>query len=84
MQKCETEAKMTEKQDFGEVLTLSEVARFLQLSKATVYLYAQRGKLPGVKMGNKWRFSKKKIEDLFYTGEGLQKRQPVTYKERGE
>jgi excisionase family DNA binding protein len=54
------------------------------LSKATVYLYAQRGKLPGVKMGNKWRFSKKKIEDLLYTGEGLQKRQPVTYKERGE
>ena len=78
---------MTEKQDFGEVLTLSEVARFLQLSKATVYLYAQRGKLPGVKMGNKWRFSKKKIEDLLYTGEGLLQRRPieqVLYKKHDE
>ncbi len=78
---------MTEKQDFGEVLTLSEVARFLQLSKATVYLYAQRGKLPGVKMGNKWRFSKKKIEDLLYTGEGLLQKRPieqVLYKKHDE
>ncbi len=78
---------MTEKQDFGEVLTLSEVARFLQLSKATVYLYAQRGKLPGVKMGNKWRFSKKKIEDMLYTGEGLLQKRPseqVLYKKHDE
>jgi len=35
-------------------------------------------------MGNKWRFSKKKIEDMLYTGEGLQKKRPVVYKDREE
>jgi len=31
---------MSEKKDFGEILTLQETAEFLQLSRATVYSYA--------------------------------------------
>jgi excisionase family DNA binding protein len=75
---------MSEKKDFGEILTLQETAEFLQLSRATVYSYAQKGKLPGVKMGNKWRFSKKKLEDIIYTGQGIKRQGKVTYTERDE
>jgi len=47
-----------------------------------MHSYAQKGKLPGVKMGNKWRFSKKKLEDIIYTGQGIKRQGKVTYTER--
>jgi len=75
---------MDENRQFGEVLNLRETAEYLRVCAATVYSYAKQGKLPGLKMGNKWRFSKKKIEDMLYTGEGLQKKRPVVYKDREE
>lgn len=47
---------------YGEVLTLDELAEYLQLSKSTLYKIAQAGKLPGQKIGKRWRFHKAAID----------------------
>ncbi len=38
------------------ILTLKGVAAYLKLAERTVYLYAQNGKLPGIKIGSAWHF----------------------------
>ncbi len=53
---------MEEKKQFGEVLNLEETAEYLRLCKTTVYSYVKKGILPGKKMGNKYRFSKKALD----------------------
>ena len=45
-----------------EILTLKEVAAYLKLAERTVYLYAQTGKLPGIKFGSAWRFRRADID----------------------
>ena len=47
-----------------EVLTAKEVAGILKLNKITVYKYANEGTLPGVRIGNRWRFDRAQIEDM--------------------
>lgn len=37
-------------------LTASEVAELLRLNVETVYILAQKGELPGAKVGGQWRF----------------------------
>lgn len=37
-------------------LTASEVAELLRLNVETVYSLAQKGELPGAKIGGQWRF----------------------------
>lgn len=44
------------------LLTIQEVARYLRLDPQTVSRKAQRGDLPGVKIGNRWRFRKEEID----------------------
>jgi excisionase family DNA binding protein len=46
----------------GDVLTVHEVARYLKLPASTVYTLAQRGELPGCKVGRQWRFFKPGLE----------------------
>jgi excisionase family DNA binding protein len=45
-----------------EVITLPELAAYLKLAERTIYAYAQRGILPGIKVGSAWRFRKPDIE----------------------
>jgi excisionase family DNA binding protein len=44
------------------ILTLKEVAAYLKLAERTVYLYAQNGKIPGIKIGSAWRFRRVEID----------------------
>ena len=44
-----------------EILTLPELAAYLKLAERTVYGYAQKGILPGVKVGSAWRFRRADI-----------------------
>lgn len=46
-----------------EVLTVKQVAEFLQVSTDMVYRLAARGELPGRKVGRIWRFTRTAIED---------------------
>jgi PTS system nitrogen regulatory IIA component len=39
------------------VLTITDVAKKLQLSTTTVYKYAEGGIIPSMKIGKQWRFT---------------------------
>jgi excisionase family DNA binding protein len=44
--------------------TVNEVAINLRVTPRTIYTYIRVGKLRGIKIANKWRFSKKHIDDF--------------------
>jgi excisionase family DNA binding protein len=44
-------------------MTVREVAVYLQISDSTVYKLVRSNRLPGRKVGNKWRFSRSAVEN---------------------
>jgi PTS system nitrogen regulatory IIA component len=48
-----------------EIMTLEEVAKYLKLKPQTIYNWAQKGKIPGAKIGKEWRFKKSLIDKWF-------------------
>lgn len=51
--------------DVGElpaVMTVDQVAAYLQLSKRTVYNMAAGGELPAAKVGDQWRFYRPELD----------------------
>ena len=49
-------------EDFGEIMTLEETAKYLKIGKSTLYKMAREGKIPAVKIANQWRFRKEDID----------------------
>ena len=47
-----------------ELLTVGEVARYLKLSRATVWRWCQDGKLSASKVGRGWRVHRASVEAL--------------------
>ena len=47
----------------NEFLTVDECASLLKMSSTTIYRLVKQKKLPGTKIGNQWRFSRKLIEE---------------------
>lgn len=45
-----------------EVMTISDLAEYLQVSKSSLYKLVQQGKVPGQKVGKHWRFHKEVID----------------------
>jgi excisionase family DNA binding protein len=45
-----------------EVMTIDDLAAYLQVSKSSLYKLAQDGKVPGQKVGKHWRFHKVSID----------------------
>jgi excisionase family DNA binding protein len=45
-----------------QLLTLEEVAKYLNVDKLTVYRLIARNGLPAFKVGNQWRFKSEMIE----------------------
>ncbi len=45
-----------------EILTISQVAELLRLHVMTIYRLAKEGRLPGFKVGGRWRFRKDAME----------------------
>ena len=48
----------------GQILTTRELSEYLKLTEVTIYKYAKEGKIPGVKVGSRWRFDKDYIDEL--------------------
>ena len=48
----------------GKILTAKELSEYLQLTEVTICKYATEGKIPGNKVGSRWRFEKDKIDNL--------------------
>lgn len=53
-----------------EVMTIDDLAAYLQVSKSSLYKLAQSGKVPGQKVGRHWRFHRATI-DRWIAGRGL-------------
>lgn len=47
-----------------EILTVKEVAELLRTSEQNVRRLADRGDLPGTRIGKRWRFNRQAIESL--------------------
>ncbi len=45
-----------------DILTIPDVANFLKVTEKTVYGLAQKGDLPGFKVGGQWRFRRTAID----------------------
>ncbi len=58
----------TEKRD--EIMTMDELAEYLKISKSTLYKLAVENKLPGTKIGKRWRFHKDAIDQWVKHGLG--------------
>jgi PTS system nitrogen regulatory IIA component len=46
-----------------EIMTIEEVAAYMRVSERTVYDWAQKGELPGGKLGTTWRFKREDVEN---------------------
>ncbi len=46
-----------------EIMTIEEVAAYMRVSERTVYDWAQKGDLPGGKLGTTWRFKRNDVEN---------------------
>ncbi|MGJ9457387.1 helix-turn-helix domain-containing protein [Oceanobacillus sp. CF4.6] len=47
-----------------EIMTVSQVAEYLQLSEMTTYKLVQEGKLPSFKIGRHWRVKKEDLNEF--------------------
>ncbi len=43
-------------------MTMDEIAKYLKVSKETIYKMAQKGQIPGSKIGNQWRFRRERVD----------------------
>lgn len=50
--------------EYPEIMNVEEVADFFRVSNQTIYNMLRAGKLPAVKVGREWRFSREKIQEL--------------------
>lgn len=48
--------------DDEQILTLQDLAAYLKIAEKTLYGYAQKGIVPGIKIGSAWRFRKSDID----------------------
>ena len=48
----------------AKLLNTKELAEYLKLTEVTIYKYAKEGKIPGVKVGSRWRFDKDHIDEF--------------------
>ncbi len=46
-----------------EILTLKDLSEYLKIAEKTLYGYANKGIVPGIKIGGSWRFRKTDIEE---------------------
>ncbi len=61
-----------------ELLTLKELSEYLKIAEKTLYGYAQKGTIPGIKIGSAWRFRESDINQW------LEERRQATRKTTGE
>ncbi len=45
-----------------EIMTIKQIAKYLQVDIRTIYRLAQKGEIPCFKIGYTWRFKKEKID----------------------
>lgn len=56
------------------LMTLDELAKYLRMKKVTIYKHAQEGRIPGFKVGSKWRFKKTTVDKWIADKEGASRK----------
>ena len=51
------------------IMSVRQLAAYLDMAPVTIYRLATRGALPGHKIGGQWRFHKKAIDYFVMTGQ---------------
>lgn len=46
-----------------DVMSMEQLAEYLKVSRHTLYKLAREGKMPGQKIGKRWRFLRAAIDD---------------------
>ena len=46
-----------------DIMTIEALAEYLKISRSTLYKLVQDGRLPGRKIGKRWRFHKDAIDE---------------------
>jgi PTS system nitrogen regulatory IIA component len=44
------------------LMSIKEVAEYLQVDMSTLYLWSQRGQIPAMKVGKMWRYRRSEID----------------------
>jgi len=50
--------------DEKEIMTIRQVAEYLQISEVTTYRLVQDNKIPAFKVGRSWRVKKEDLDDF--------------------
>lgn len=56
---------MANNEEKDRLMSLTDVAEYLQVAERTVYQWAQSGQIPCFKLGNLWRFKRSDLEAWF-------------------
>ncbi|MGH8591045.1 MAG: helix-turn-helix domain-containing protein [Gammaproteobacteria bacterium] len=54
-----------------DVMTIDQLAEYLQIPKSTLYKLVQDGKVPGKKVGRQWRFHREAVDAWLAQGPDL-------------
>jgi len=57
-------ARSETQEERADVLTVDQAADYLQVSKVTIWRWLSTGKLPGAKIGGRWRILRREIDGL--------------------
>ncbi len=50
-----------------EIMDIRSAAKYLQIKERTLYRLVGDGEIPGIKVGGQWRFSRKCLEEMFFS-----------------
>ncbi len=56
--------KVKSKFDYPEIMTISQVAEYFQISEMTTYKLVQEGSIPGFKLGRNWRIKRDDLDEF--------------------
>ena len=59
----ESKEAVTDMEPQDKWLTIEELSGYLKMSRSKLYQMAQKGELPGSKIGTQWRFDRDGIDD---------------------
>jgi len=55
-----------------EIMTVKQVAKYLQMDEHTIYKLARSGQIPSIKIAGQWRF-KKEVIDKWISEQSLER-----------
>jgi PTS system nitrogen regulatory IIA component len=59
-----------------QLMSVKDLAEYLNINISTVYMWSQQGQIPAMKVGKMWRYRRSEIEDWL----NQQRTQPVEHK----